>query len=378
MKRKVLVIENGGIAKNQKGNHFCNSSTGIFLNKLQDKGFRVTYGSYPVNINENAVIYDYNLSSAKIETFLIIGHRPKSYLSLVYLFLLILRHKNIYIFYPGGPSKISSKICWLLGKKYGVYVRGNGIYKESKICNGSSIQDFTEIPILKRASFLITVSDTLKARLKAIHPQSDKIYLIKSMLNWDERDIITKSNFEVSKILNILFVGSLIPLKGIDELIEVSSILNKRQLPHSMKIVGGGELLKGLIEKQKKNEISKNVHFLGAIYDKEKLRIEYKEADIFLFPSRNEGFPRVLYEAMIHQLPIFTTFVGGIPGIMKDKFNCIEIPVNDPENQTQVILNCIRNNELMKKIATNGQQTLLKKILRRKPHHQVLIKCFEK
>ena len=52
----------------------------------------------------------------------------------------------------------------------------------------------------------------------------------------------------------------------------------------------------------------------------------YRKAHIFIFPSYHEGFPRVLYEAMINSLPIVTTMVGGISGRMVDGENCIGIP----------------------------------------------------
>jgi glycosyltransferase involved in cell wall biosynthesis len=49
----------------------------------------------------------------------------------------------------------------------------------------------------------------------------------------------------------------------------------------------------------------------------------YKQADLFVIASKStEGFPRTIWEAMAHGLPVIATAVGGIPGFIE---NCAEI-----------------------------------------------------
>ena len=45
---------------------------------------------------------------------------------------------------------------------------------------------------------------------------------------------------------------------------------------------------------------------------------------------------RVLLETMLAKTPVFTTIVGGIKDFMKDKYNCIEIPVGKPKEQAEI------------------------------------------
>ena len=42
----------------------------------------------------------------------------------------------------------------------------------------------------------------------------------------------------------------------------------------------------------------------------------YAAADVFLMPSEEEGFPRVLLEAMVHRLPFVATDVGGVRDVV--------------------------------------------------------------
>ena len=115
----------------------------------------------------------------------------------------------------------------------------------------------------------------------------------------------------------------------------------------------------------------------GQIAESEVLKKFYDKADIFLFPSHHEGFPRVLYEAMASGLPIFTTFVGGIPGRMKHLENCIEIPVRDSDKATQIISKYLLDSKVLKCLGLKGLTTMSKiidgKLL---THENLLLKQF--
>jgi glycosyltransferase involved in cell wall biosynthesis len=78
---------------------------------------------------------------------------------------------------------------------------------------------------------------------------------------------------------------------------------------------------------------------------------------------------------MLNKLPIFTTMVGGISGLMKHNYNCIKIPVKNPEGQADVILQALNDTERLQKIANNGLRTVRDVLTKRNPHHKVLIDC---
>ena len=112
------------------------------------------------------------------------------------------------------------------------------------------------------------------------------------------------------------------------------------------------------------------------ISNKEELKSFYDNADIFVFTSHDEGFPRVLYEAMASGMPIFTTFVGGISGRMVDAENCFEIPVKNAEAATKVILDNLCSPSNLRVVGVAGQETL-RNIVSGKlmSHDQLLLKA---
>jgi glycosyltransferase involved in cell wall biosynthesis len=100
------------------------------------------------------------------------------------------------------------------------------------------------------------------------------------------------------------------------------------------------------------------------VNDDELLGRYYREADLFCLPSHDEGFPRVLYEAMLHGTPIVTTFVGSISSVMEDSLNCLRVDVRSPVALADTIERTLRSPDLRKRLSDNGYATM-EPILRR-------------
>ena len=106
---------------------------------------------------------------------------------------------------------------------------------------------------------------------------------------------------------------------------------------------------------------------------KSALMAEYEAADFFVLPTHHEGFPRVLYEAMINAMVIVTTFVGGIPGLMKNGENCIEIPLKSPKVIADAIENLSRDAVQMQRLSESGLETIMT-VLNTYPSHLEAVK----
>ncbi|MBN1183503.1 MAG: glycosyltransferase family 4 protein [Bacteroidales bacterium] len=373
MKNKIFIIGNGGIAKDENDNDLANPDVGNFISSLKENGFDVFYASQKSSFIMNKFLYTYKLKDNFIDYKVIRGGKrnPLRYWDLLYLIYKILTYRNIYIYYPGGLSITSARICVLFGKKYGVYVRGYGIYSRDKSNSKHLSEEFTNWFILLKAAYLITVSEKLRNDLL---PFNKKVSIIRPMIKWDLRDAVySEKNYSNKIKWNFLCVGSIHERKGIPELIKVAEILEKENLNFSINVLGDGPLLNSLIENQKNGKVSKSLNFLGGVSTEPEISLWYERSDALLLFTRNEGFPRVLYEAMIKKLPIFTTFVSGISGTMKAGYNCIELPVRDSEGQVKAILDTICNPRLLNKIADNGLLTVKEIINNRLSHHEVLI-----
>lgn len=106
------------------------------------------------------------------------------------------------------------------------------------------------------------------------------------------------------------------PYKGHDLLITAASELKRLGYPVHVRIAGDGRLQPELRRLAESLEPRPSVEFLGHVAGVEQLQLEMKSADIFVLPSRTEGFPRVLVEAMALGLPCVATDVGAISTIL--------------------------------------------------------------
>ncbi len=115
-------------------------------------------------------------------------------------------------------------------------------------------------------------------------------------------------------VIDVLFVSRLIERKGLQDIIPQMSFIEKKCAEAGKKIkfhvVGDGPYRKHLEELVNKENKDSVVIFYGQ-KDKKKLPGYYRNADLFIFPSRKEGMPNVVLEAMSYGLPIIMTPCQG-------------------------------------------------------------------
>lgn len=112
---------------------------------------------------------------------------------------------------------------------------------------------------------------------------------------------------------HLIFVGRLASPKEPTRLLEafLELPIKDRQRSH-ITIVGSGPMKKTLMRFIKDHQLEKYVDLIGNVPHAE-IAQHLEQADIFVLPTRWEGFPYTLLEAMASGLPIITTNVGGIP-----------------------------------------------------------------
>jgi glycosyltransferase involved in cell wall biosynthesis len=111
----------------------------------------------------------------------------------------------------------------------------------------------------------------------------------------------------------ILFVHHLSPRKGSRLLPEIIKKSLEKCKDFYFVVIGSGPDFEYLKNKLKK--YSKNLKLLGAIPQPE-LPKYYQAADLFIMPSLQEGFPRVILEAMASNLPIVSFNAGNIESLL--------------------------------------------------------------
>ena len=118
-------------------------------------------------------------------------------------------------------------------------------------------------------------------------------------------------------IIHLSYVGRLVELKGVEDLIDVLPRLIK-EYNCFLDIVGDGKIRAKLEEKVRKFDLNKRVVFHGF---KDDVTEYLKNADIFIYPSKTEIFGISLVEAMSYKCICVANNVGGIPEIIKNKIN---------------------------------------------------------
>ena len=167
------------------------------------------------------------------------------------------------------------------------------------------------------------------------------VYKVPNPLSSNMLHDINAMSIDVHRVpRRILFVGHVIPTKGVYELVQACSGIENVEL----RLVGRVEervkyeLLK--IASAKGNDWMK---LLGEVGHDDVLR-EMLSCDMFVFPSYTEGFPNVIIEAMACGAPIISTGVGAIPEILgfgSDTEIGVHVPVKDVGSLRKAIVGLI-------------------------------------
>lgn len=126
----------------------------------------------------------------------------------------------------------------------------------------------------------------------------------------------------------VVFAGRLVSAKGLDVLLEAAPGLLARQPEAHLLIVGDGELRASLEQQARALGLGGRVLFIGGRDDSAPY---LRAADAFVLPSRAEGLPVALLEAMACGLPCVATRVGGSAELIDDRVNGRLVAAEDPE-----------------------------------------------
>lgn len=156
------------------------------------------------------------------------------------------------------------------------------------------------------------------------------------------------------KDLLVANVGNLYPVKGQDVLVSAASrVLRERpELPLHIAIAGRGEQESTLRSMAQEAGIADRVHLLGFRDDIPDL---LAASDIFALPSRSEGLPLALLEAMSAGTPIIASAVGGIPEVVRDGETALLFPAGSAQDLASALLRLATDRELRSRLAENGR-----------------------
>ena len=144
----------------------------------------------------------------------------------------------------------------------------------------------------------------------------------------------------------LLWAGRLDPVKGLDHLIEaVGRVAAKRDV--HLLLAGDGPQRAALATLADRRQLAARVHFLGARDDIPAL---LQMADVFVFPSRTEGLPNALLEAMAACRAIVTTDVPGCRDLIRHDETGLVVPFGDPAALAGALMRLLEDPDLAAKL----------------------------
>lgn len=238
-------------------------------------------------------------------------------------------YPDIVIAWEYNPAALQSLFWTKMHHKKFIHLTDGTLYSERNI---GKIQKLTRKIIIKNCDAAIASSTKAKEKLMKWGLTEDKIFI--SFLTVDIEPYIKEAsvleNTCGDKKARMLFVGRITYGKGIDLLFNALPYI---RVPYEVYLVGDGseQEIKKIKVLAHKLKIEKNIKYRGFKQGKALIN-EYKNADVFVLPTREDCFGLVLLEALCMLKPIVTSkYADGAYDIVVNKKNGIIVDPYNPE-----------------------------------------------
>lgn len=191
------------------------------------------------------------------------------------------------------------------------------------------------------------------------HPRIENIPVIH--LGVDTSTFIPRPSLKNERP-TIIFVGKIVPNKGVEELVEACAGLLKSFPDLQLCLAGSGD--ESLLNKLKQKALQSNgASFLElkGYVKKEDLPAELARASVFASPSWYEGGPGFVFlEAMSCGLPVIGCSGSGIDEIVTNGVNGLLVPPKNSKALEEALLKILSNSQLMETMGANARNYVMK------------------
>jgi glycosyltransferase involved in cell wall biosynthesis len=156
--------------------------------------------------------------------------------------------------------------------------------------------------------------------------------------------------------LTVGYFGRLTRQKGPDLLIEAASDVVSHVPQVKFVFYGEGELAGLLRSQAAARQVAAQVQFRGA-YRQEDMAAHLRESDVVVVPSRWEGCPYVVLEALQAGVPVVAAAVGGVPELIQNGVNGVLVEADNAEALCDGLLGLLRDPDKRIRLAKAGRVT---------------------
>lgn len=264
---------------------------------------------------------------------------------------------NKLLFFAGAYSKMrktlktnKTDVVHIHMSYKGSFMRANAIHKLCKKYNvpdiihlhGSEFQKWYDSEkkgmqkkiraMMTECAALLVLGDKWNKIARNIEPQTNTV-IVRNTISVPDETVKWKTPCQ------FLFMGVLIKRKGVDDLLEAIKLLKKNGGLDNYKFViaGTGSEEQSLKQMCSYWELNSYVEFVGWADDDKKEKL-FRESQIMILPSYNEGLPVAILEAISYGMPVIATNVGDISSAVKDHKNGILIKPGDIKALSKAIV----------------------------------------
>ena len=180
---------------------------------------------------------------------------------------------------------------------------------------------FQQAQILKNASHAVYVTNEFLQKRYPTAGESVSCSNVE-LKAWNDNYLSARleriAAFDKSRKIVLGTAAALIPYKGQDDVVRAISILHKKGFQFEYRIAGNGDpaYLERIIAKE---DVADQVKILGPV-PHDKIFEFYSELDIYIQPSKQEGLPRAMIEAMSTACPCLGARTAGIPELIDSAY----------------------------------------------------------
>jgi glycosyltransferase involved in cell wall biosynthesis len=153
----------------------------------------------------------------------------------------------------------------------------------------------------------------------------------------------------------VLSVARMYPRKRLEDLLEASALLRTRIPGLHVRIVGEGPESGRLRARAARLDLGGMVTFLGEV-SRQRLAVEYVNADCFCLPTVQEGFGLVFAEAMAAGLPVAACRAAAVPEVVVDRRTGLLVNPQSPGDLAMAIETLAVNERLRKDLGAEGRR----------------------
>jgi len=226
--------------------------------------------------------------------------------------------------------------------------------------------DYRFILTLKSTDYLVTGSPYMA---EYYHENFGiKRAKIKIMPNWVNLDRFNPRKYQKQQIRNelgitqdkqvVLFVHHLAPRKGAHHLVKIAETVIKK-VPQAIFLIVGDGPYRGKLEQEiKERHLESVLRLVGNVPNRDIARY-YAVADLFIMPSEQEAFGRVLLEAMAMGTPFVATYHGTMDTLLTGKQKELIVPQGDIGSFCHNVVRALSDASLRDELTQEGKRNVV-------------------